>query len=89
MDEVTKSDDYKNGWYDGYQAAMKDTKKNPVPSNIPDNNMSTYSYPSGYVTKVWQNSCSVCGISWASTNGSVKSYGYVCSNSKCPSRISF
>ena len=80
-----ESDEYKKGWFDGYQAAMKDTKRNPVPSYIPDNNMSTTPYPPNMI----QTSCSVCGISWASTDGSVKSYGYVCSNSKCPSRISF
>jgi len=44
------SDDYKKGWYDGYQQAKKEVKTPTQNINGP-----TVSYPP-------HNSCSVCGL---------------------------
>jgi hypothetical protein len=68
---MIESDDYKKGWYDGYQAAKKEQG-----INIP-------SIPPLTTPKIADNRCSVCGINFG--NGA---WGYVCTNSKCPTGFS-
>lgn len=68
-----ESNDYKRGWYDGFQAAMKqmtDTQRhiphiNPYPTPI---------HPS--------TRCGTCGIEFGN-----KTWGYVCNHQNCPSKI--
>ena len=71
------TNEYKQGWYDGYQAAKNEIKfypTKPEPAIVP-----TISY-----TK----SCGTCGMSFTNPDGSLKSMGYVCSKNNCPSKIS-
>lgn len=67
-----ESDDYKRGWYDGYQAAQKDSTRN------------TITYPAIPVTPSIRatNICNTCGIDFGN-----KTWGYVCNHPNCPSRI--
>lgn len=50
---MIETDDYKRGWYDGYQAAKKEQQINYPAIPLPNVN----SIP---------NRCSVCGIEWGS-----------------------
>jgi hypothetical protein len=65
---MIESDDYKKGWYDGYQAAKKDQSVNiPTTPYIPPN------------IKMEHYKCPICGSSGVN--------GYVCYNTKCPTKV--
>lgn len=70
---MMESDDYKRGWYDGYQAAQR---QNPTITQPPITVPTIKVQPANYV-------CSVCGIDF----GTNKTWGYVCNFNGCPSRI--
>lgn len=66
------SDEYKRGWYDGYQAAQKDSNKVRVVGPA-------YTLPPVGTTNT---RCSTCGIDIGN-----KTWGYVCYHPKCPSKV--
>lgn len=81
------SDDYKAGWYDGYQEAMKaqdypkiyPTITSPIKTEDimwPDRLPSTSPFPPTMTT-----SCNTCGIKM---NGA---WGYVCNHPNCPTKV--
>jgi hypothetical protein len=69
---MKESDDYKRGWYDGYQAGQKDSTRNNI------------TYPAIPVTPSIRasNRCNTCGIDFGD-----KTWGYVCNHPNCPSKI--
>jgi len=89
---MTESDDYKRGFYDGYQAAKKaqDYPKiyptQPLPAKTedimwPDRLPTTSPFPP--TMPVVYQACGVCGI-----GGDInKAMGYVCNNPQCPTRV--
>lgn len=71
------SDDYKKGWFDGYQKAFEMMK--PF----------TDIYPARYDPGVipFQAQCEVCGMSFVDSTGRPVISGYVCGNPNCKSRV--
>ena len=65
------SDDYKAGWYDGYQEAMKDR-----------DNTKIYPSPYEYIPAIKSSGCPVCRIDF-----SKGAWGYVCHHPNCPTRV--
>jgi len=70
---MIESDEYKRGWYDGYQAA----KREQPPINYPAIPMPSFPMPSYIPT----NRCNTCGIEFKGA------MGYVCNHPNCPTRI--
>jgi hypothetical protein len=83
---MIESDDYKRGWYDGYQAAQKDSTRiyptQPLPARTedimwPDRLPTTQPFPPTMTT----NRCDTCFIEMKGA------WGYVCHHPKCPTRV--
>ena len=87
-----ESDDYKRGWYDGYQAAQNDsTRIYPTQPLGPAKTMDLQwprdqqAWPVPRTTNPWPlyQACGVCGI-----GGDInKAMSYVCNNPQCPTRV--
>lgn len=68
---MEKSDDYKQGWYDGFQAAQKDITR-IYPTTLPTQQP--------FTVKPWYG-CAICNMDFKGA------MGYVCPRPDCPSRV--
>lgn len=85
-----KSDDYKKGWYDGYQAAKNGGGAGGYYGGYDR-------YPTGgagggkteYAGSVFKaTTCAVCGIAcFTDLSGKPKLTGYVCARNDCPTVV--
>lgn len=73
------NEDYARGYNDGFRAGLEAGKGlNPSPPYWPK-----HPYQNDWMKWPNSNSCRVCGMVFEVG----KAYGYVCGNSKCPSKI--
>ena len=85
------SDDYKQGFKDGFQAGVDAAMKANIPQRhyLPAPSPATVPYPyqtpyPGYkYSPTGSIECIVCGMVFESG----KAYGYACNNARCPTKV--
>lgn len=80
---MTMSDEYKRGWYDGYQAATDRNKY--IGSGAGNCNNGGFVGGGGGSTN-FEKKCKVCDIEFINSMGRLIPLGYSCPSAFCPSK---